>query len=124
MHYRVTDRLKLKRLLFIVAAFLFAQFTSFAHIHEAHAHEDIDPDHEICFVCLTATESEDDSNVDKGDGEKPNLDLAGLGAADKFGLISHCPQDTLRLHTAVKLRQRAHPYLCSRAPPIKPQSII
>ena len=115
---------KLKQVLLIVAAFLFAEMSSAAHRHELHQDLDKAPDHQICSVCLIATESDSEADVDNDDtdGETVNL-LYQTTVSIPVNIMG--PQTVSVVKRAKPPpHQTVQPYLLSRAPPLMRQSII
>jgi len=112
---------KFKQILLIVAAFLFAQFSASTHAHDLHTDADEAPDHQICSVCLIATESGDDAQLDNDDKDGEAIKLL-------FGSMYNIPVEVtgpqLVCRTEPEPQHTVQPYLLSRAPPLKRQSII
>jgi len=124
MRTNIIYRLNLKRILLIVAAFLFAQFSASTHAHDLHTDIDKAPDHQICSVCLIVTESKSDVDVDNDNTDGEAVKLLHHPIFSIPANIAN-PQLVNLVNRTIPLAQpTGHPYLLSRAPPLKLRFII
>ena len=116
----ITTQAPLRLIALMVISFLFVQFASVAHTHEA-GHEGPE-EHQLCSICLIAIDPDDFLDVEVSD----NLDdgLSDLSANNTLipqtcflpeAFSSDLPQF---LHTENDSTQKIEPYLASRAPPV------
>jgi len=107
-----------KKILLLIAVFVFAQLASVTHAHDEHGDGDESPVHTTCSVCLIASEVDEDmeleSESEPSGSDNPFLNPSSFAVTNVVG--SEPPTDKTR--NSPLIDKAGQPYLQSRAPPV------
>jgi len=108
----------LKKVLMVIAVFVFAQFASVTHAHDDHGDVDEEPEHIVCSVCLIASEIDEDieleSQSEPSGSDNPFLNPSSFAVTNIVG----SEPSTGKTRNSPPIDMAGQRYLQTRAPPV------